>query len=108
MDEGEKTSLTSRFKEFIEKTLHQKILENQIEYALRLMKYNVHLEYEEIHKLYSLADEIFALDNLGILVDVYIDFEQSFKKFLREEPRTKMVAKDKFENWKKDWWWYKI
>ena len=45
------------------------LIEIQADYAIRISSYNGKLEYEEMHKLFSLCDEIYALECLGQKLD---------------------------------------
>lgn len=87
----------------------QDILLNQIQYAIRIAKSQGELEYEEMHKLFSLCDEISALKNIGLKVDESINktLKDALEyRFQLERGKAKLVAQDKFKDWKKDYWWY--
>ena len=86
------------------------LLIRQVCYAQKIAQYNYDIEYEEMHKLISLCDEIYALEYLGLCFDKYQ--KNQFKRvvqarFKRERVRAKLVAEDKVEDWKKNFWWYK-
>lgn len=81
----------------------------QAEYALKPAESKSDLEYEEMHKLFSLCDEIYALDFLGLPLDVSLRrrFEQGvMRRFERERQKARNVAADKYEWWKEGIWWY--
>lgn len=88
----------------------ENILETQINYAIRLADFSGKLEYEEMHKLFSLCDEIYALEFIGLTVDdkKKMTFLNSLRnRFKLENKKAKLVCEDKVEDWKKDLWWYK-
>lgn len=82
----------------------------QVKYAIRIANSNGKLEYEEMHKLFSLCDEIYALDYLGLDLDkgLIVEYEESIRRrFKREKLKAKMVAEDRVEKWQENFWWYK-
>jgi hypothetical protein len=86
------------------------IISHQINYAIRIAASPGLLEYEEMHKLFSLCDEIHALQYCGLTIEAQekINFEETIRtRFRKEQKKARMVAEDKIENWKKDLWWYK-
>ena len=86
------------------------LLIRQVGYAIRLAEADGKLEYEEMHKLFSLCDEIYALEFIGLNFDndLKIDFEESIRRrFTQEKKKAKLVSEDKAENWQKELWWYK-
>ena len=88
----------------------ENILDIQINYALRLAESSGKLEYEEMHKLFSLCDEIHALEFVGLNVDdeKKMAFLSSLRdRFKLEDRKAKLVCEDKVEDWKKNLWWYK-
>jgi hypothetical protein len=106
----EKQELLKEYVKFLERSGMQDLLREQILYAERLALYDGPLEYEEMHKLYSLCDEIKALSQLGLSVstEMWKRFEDAVAHRLRRESRkARLVAEDKVEPQKKDWWWYK-
>ena len=46
------------------------LLHRQVEYANTLANSKGNLEYEEMHKLFSLCDEIHGLEKLGFLIEL--------------------------------------
>ena len=86
------------------------ILESKMNYAIKLMNSRASLEYEEIHLLFSLFDSIYSMIYLGLFSndELKINYEKMQIKFLneRERKKVKLVAQDRFENWKKDRIWY--
>lgn len=88
----------------------ENLTDNQINYAIKLMKSNG-LIYEEFNKLYSLFDEIYCLDYLGIkpnqaLNDEYTNIKRSFLDANKE--KLKIISNDQFENWKIELPWYNL
>ncbi|WMJ72293.1 hypothetical protein RCC89_18825 [Cytophagaceae bacterium ABcell3] len=102
--------IKNKFLDYVTRNNQENLLDIQIEYAVQLMDHNSKLEYEEVHKVFSLVDEIFALKKLGLKTDFLCHiYEQKLKIFLQKEfTRAKMVVEDRWEDWKKDWWWYRI
>ena len=88
----------------------ENLLDRQIEYAIKLADSEGKLEYEEMHKLFSLCDEIYALETLGFTKNkkYKLTLEEALKKrFLKEKKKAKLVSEDKVDNWRKELWWYK-
>ncbi|MBG6130180.1 hypothetical protein IWQ47_001737 [Aquimarina sp. EL_43] len=102
-------NMNSRFKERLFEWGLNDILNTQFRYAIRIANSEGVLEYEEMHKLFSLCDEIYALEILGISFDnsVKSEFITSVRKrFANERKKASMVAQDKIETWKSNLWWY--
>ena len=86
------------------------VLDHQMNYANRLSYDKWDLEYEEMHKLFSLADEIWALKALGLPFSrsLYAKFEKGLRhRFEREPGKARLVAEDRVDDWNRDRWWYK-
>jgi hypothetical protein len=84
------------------------LLPRQIQYAIRLARSEGDLLYEEMHKLFSLRDEIDALQSFGLRAEQ--ELEQELEKalrdrFRREGSKAHLVAQDRFEEWKTGWWY---
>lgn len=109
LEESIINELKKKYFAFLIKNKHDEIIDVQTNYALNLINSDSKLEYEELHKLFSLADEIFALNQLGLNSNFskQKEFEVAFKKYLESDGRGKLVAEDKVEKWKKNLWWYK-
>ncbi len=87
------------------------IIDNQMRYAIKLATYPGKLSYEEMHKLFTLCDVIYALEKLSLKFDISLKilFEKTVKDVLNKEKNMAMlVAQDKIEDWKSQFWWYKI
>jgi hypothetical protein len=85
------------------------LLVKHTQYAMQIAKQHRNLEYEEMHKLFSLCDEIMSLKSLGLEIEesLYKDYEDALRdRFLIEKKKARLVAEDKVEEWKKDYWWY--
>ena len=83
----------------------------QLNYVSRMADCKSGLEYEEMHKLISLCDQIYGLEYLGG------KFQEDKKEeqvelvsnvFAKQKKIAKMAAQDKLEEWKKNFWWYSI
>jgi hypothetical protein len=104
--------LESLLKKFLEK-LSTLGLDNlhiiQADYAIRISNYGGKLEYEEMHKLFSLCDEIHAMDYLGLKLDQNKkrELEESLRStFLRDKKNANIAAHQNVELWNKNLWWY--
>lgn len=89
----------------------EEIAREQAEYAIRISDSDRMIEYEEMHKLLSLCEEIFALDYLGFKLEnrmkrIYV--QSVTKRLLKEAKKATMVIQDKLEDWNKDIWCYHI
>ncbi len=86
------------------------ILVKQVNYAKRIADSKKQLLYEEMHKLFSLCNEIYALENIGLRYDCALkqQYEKSLhQRFEREKTKAKLVAEDTIETWNKNLWWYR-
>lgn len=86
------------------------ILNRQVNYAIRIAESEDNLEYEEMHKLLSLCDEIYALEYIGLNFDKNLKnrYEESIRKrFSIEQKKARMASEDKVEDWQREFWWYK-
>lgn len=112
-DELEKKQLNvlqSKFLDILNRSGILDLVQSQMNYAIKIADAPGELLYEEMHKLFSLCDTIYALENLGSNSDNHLkeSYEKSIKKrFMTEKKKAKMVAEDKFEDRKINFWWYK-
>jgi len=82
----------------------------QADYAISIAAYNGKLNYEEMHKLFSLCDEIYALEYLGLKIDETKRKELEDKlryRFSNEKRKAHVAAKQNVEFWNNGLWWYK-
>lgn len=90
----------------------ENLFERQVKYALKLMKARKTLMYEEVHKLFSLFDNIYCLNLLGFNLkgEGFIEYEMLKNDFILNKAAkvAKLVSEDRFEEWKGNWWWYRI
>jgi hypothetical protein len=87
------------------------VLSNHIDYAVSLATCKRNLEYEEMHKLFSLCDEIEALQSIGIIAseDSIAALRGALTdRFQMERSKARLVAEDRLEGWKREWWWYSV
>lgn len=85
------------------------LIDTQARYAKSLASSPGKLLYEEMHKLFSLCDEIRALRYLGLATATaeYEELEAALReRFSTEREKAKLVAQDKAEIWNRDSWWY--
>lgn len=102
--------LQSKFLEKINLHNMSDLMQNQMNYAIKIAESSGELLYEEMHKLFSLCDTIYALENLGLKSDD--NLKEAHHKVIKnrlqsEKGKAKMVAEDKQGNRKIDLWWYK-
>jgi hypothetical protein len=101
-------ALRTRFLELLENRGFGNLLERHIKYAIKLASSEEELLYEEMHKLFSLCDEIEALRFLGLKVSPALEKElvKALRlRFKREKRKAHLVAEDRFERWKTGWWY---
>ena len=97
----------SAYRAYLKAHSSEDVAKNQIDYALRLIDAKRGLMYEEIHKLFSLIDEIEALKRMGIKVDeaAYSGLQSEFRKWCdRQRKNARLVAEDKAQDWNRSWW----
>jgi hypothetical protein len=85
------------------------LLQRQTDYAIVLASAEGELEYEEIHKLFSLCDEISALESLGLKHDIAqrSRFESAVRKRFSDQSRVaELVAEDRGESGGAGKWWF--
>jgi hypothetical protein len=85
------------------------LLNHQLGYAIRVADAPGDLSYEEMHKLFSLADEIHALRELGFEADDSLvgRFEETLRRRFASQPReTRVAAQQNVEPWNQPLWWY--
>jgi len=102
--------LSEEFRIRVSQLSLEDLLEHHIEYVLSLATAKRDLLYEELHKVFSLCDEIKALRFVGYSIDGprMAQLNAALQNlFGREADRARMVAEDKCESWKSDWWWYR-
>jgi hypothetical protein len=98
-------------KALAEHGLHDLLVENQAKYAIRLSEARGELTYEEMHKLFSICDEVWALTKLGLTCeeDLLERFSDSVRDRLKQEPtKARLVAEDRQEPWSRRLWWYEL
>jgi hypothetical protein len=101
--------LQERFAEALGDLSPEDVLTTQIRYASGLASAPGALLYEEMHKLFSLADEIYALRGLGYVADreLLSQLEIDLRARFADQPRpAHLVAEDKVEDWNHQLWWY--
>jgi hypothetical protein len=109
-DDKNVQKLASKFISLLPEWELEDLIVRQAQYAQRIANYDGVLEYEEMHKLLSLCDEIHSLEYLGLNFNEKLrqEFEESIRtRFEREKRKFKLVAEDKIEDWKQHFWWYK-
>lgn len=102
-------SLISDFKAALQRWELQEVLANQVNYAVRLALDPHDLLYEEMHKLFSLLDEIHALGQIGLTVAPEMTEELNSavrRRFEMQASVAALVADDRTEDWCQGLWWY--
>ncbi len=108
-DQVEVRRLVARFMDSLPVWGMEDVLANQVEYARRLASAPGELLYEEMHKLFSLCDDVRALRELGLTIGAkeLEEMEAALRARFSAEPRhARQVAEDAVEDWNRDWWWY--
>lgn len=85
------------------------LAEHQVRYAARLASAPGDLIYEEMHKLFSLMDEVYALRETGHPVDVALlqQMEADVRaRFAAQPTVARLLAEDRAEDWNRSLWWY--
>jgi hypothetical protein len=85
------------------------ILIEHVAYAKRIADAPGRLEYEEMHKLFTLRDEIEALGSMLGTFDAPLraSVDGSVRRRFQAEPQNARVAAEQlYEPWKSEWWWY--
>lgn len=85
------------------------VFDNQVDYAIRLSLRDSDLIYEEMHKLFSLCEEIEAMRILGLKINAEkIDrLNDSLRhRFSSQRKMAKAAAHNNVEEWSKGYWWY--
>jgi hypothetical protein len=108
-DQAEVRRLVARFMESLPLWGMEDVLANQAEYARRLASAPGELLYEEMHKLFSLCDDVRALRELGLDIGAkdLEEMDAALRARFSAEPRkARLVAEDKVDDGNRKWWWY--
>jgi hypothetical protein len=89
--------------------IEAEMLPSQVRYVSRLASAPGELIYEEMHKLFSLLDEVYALRAMG-----YSTAEAALQqmdtdvraRFAAQDEMARLVAEDKVKGWNRSCWWY--
>jgi hypothetical protein len=101
--------LGRRFKTAVQGAGLESVLSSQLRYAIRLASAPGRLMFEEIHKLFSLCDEVHALRALGFAADTQLlaDFEASVSsRFAAQRADACVAAEHDVEPWSRNLWWF--
>lgn len=101
--------LVQNFEQALHRAGLEDVLVHQLRYASDLSKAPGVLQYEEIHKLLSLCDEIHALRSLGHIAaeELLQGFVTNVRaRFARQRKQATLAAEDKAEDWNRQFWWY--
>ena len=107
--DSEVRSLVARFIEILPVWGMPDLLALQMSYAQTLAEAKGQLEYEEMHKLFSLRDEIRAMRTLGLAADEQdvVELDTALRsRFSADPKKARLVAEDRVEGWNRDSWWY--
>ena len=86
------------------------LVQHQADYAIRLAHDQNDLIYEEMHKLFSLLDEIHSLQQIGLAISKHKEDELKLavrSRFKLQSSMAKLVAQDRLEDWCSDLWWFR-
>jgi len=101
--------LQEKFRQAIHSAPFEDLLANEVRYASRLARAPGLLIYEEMHKLFSLCDEVHALVALGYEPDEELAqrFEDDVRSRFAAQPKdAHLVAVANAEDWNRSLWWY--
>lgn len=101
--------LKAMFADAVDKKGMTDIANHQAAYAIRLAGSPGDLLYEEMHKLFSLADELHALQAMGCAVSTATAaaFEARVRERIRRQSAmARSVARDRVDSMSRDLWWY--
>lgn len=101
--------IVDEFRAYVKTHQLEDLLNHQIRYAMRLTEGD--LIFESMFQLFSLCDEIEALRQIGLEVDVqvYADFQSAVRERIQKQRKVANVAAGCLvEDWKRAWWWYEI
>jgi hypothetical protein len=85
------------------------LLPSRVRYASRLACAPGELIYEEMHLLFSLLDQIHALQAMGYSVDESLLQQMGAevrKRFSAQRKMARLAAEDSAEEWNLPLWWY--
>ncbi len=102
-------SLKTLFSRTIEELGFSDLLEHQVEYVVRLSQHPGKLEYEEMSKLFSLANEVYALQQLRSTPSIELSDQCDAAlrdRFQRQTGLAKAVAVARVEPWSASLWWF--
>lgn len=102
-------ALVARFGERLREADLDDLLGHQLRYIVRLASASGPLEYEEMHKLFSLCDEVHAIRSLGLSSDPALvdEFDTVVhERFMAQRRTAVLVAEDRAEPWNQELWWY--
>jgi hypothetical protein len=101
--------LIEQYFEKLKTSGREDVLAHQLRYASRLAQSAGDLGYEELHKLFSLLDEIHALRALGLQSNEADDERTDAGirvRLARQRSMARQVAEDRAEAWSRSLWWY--
>lgn len=108
-DDPRVTELRKRFQASYGTEAQDQLLDHQVRYASRLACAPGKLIYEEMHKLFSLLDEVHALRASGYSGDDALLRQMNTdvrSRFAAQQKMARLVAEDKVEEWSRPLWWY--
>jgi hypothetical protein len=108
-DDPQVDALVAKFGERLREAELDDLLHHQMRYAVRLASATGPLSYEEMHKLFSLCDQIHAIRSLGLPLESppIGDFDAAVHDRFAAQRRTAvLVAEDRAEWWNRELWWY--
>jgi hypothetical protein len=85
------------------------MLPSRIRYASRLASPPGELIYEEMHKLFSLLDDVYALRATGYSADqaALQQMDADVRaRFAAQPEMARLVAEDRVKGWNRSCWWY--
>jgi hypothetical protein len=111
-DSGEWAALVQRLRQSIERSDYQDLLRDRVDYALRLTEPVGELVYEEVHKLFSLREQIEALGALfpeGVDRSDVARLDDRIRSALAHNAKAaRLVAEDRDDEFWRGFWWYQL
>jgi hypothetical protein len=89
--------------------IEAEMLPSRVRHVSRLASAPGELIYEEMHKLFSLLDEVHALHAMGYSSDQAAQQQMDadvLARFATQDEMTRLIAEDKVKGWNRSCWWY--
>jgi len=107
-EDPEVRQLASKFVARLSEWGLEDLLEQRVEYAMRLADSAGDLEFEEMHKLLSLCDDVFELESIGLRLTPALRraYENAVRDRFRRQPNVAHFSAQHRTHGHTDQWWY--